>query len=198
MKTIKLTSILLAFLLTILSSVSFADSGEPTAQLRSTLDKVIDTLKDKSLVGDARRDKIRELINDRFYFRAMSQRTLSRNWKKASSDQQTEFTNLFSKLLEKTYIGRIEAYTDERVEYLREKSKNKKRSVVYTHIVTKTNNIPINYKLALKGGKWLVYDIVIEEVSLISNYRTSYATIIKKNGMDGLLSQMKAKLSSQS
>jgi phospholipid transport system substrate-binding protein len=176
-----------------MSSTSHA-TETPTAQIKVTIDAILATLKNKDLGKDERRDKIRTLINDRFYFKAMSQRTLSRNWRKASKDQQQKFIELFSKLLENTYLGRIEAYTNEKVEYIREKQVNEKRAVIYTQIVTAKTNIPINYKVAKKGDQWLVYDVIIEEVSLISNYRTSYAEIIRKDGMNGLLAQMEEKV----
>jgi len=172
-----------------------ADGSSPTSQLKSSVDGLLALLKDKTLDNKTRKEKLRAILNSRFYFRAMSQRTLARNWKKASAEQQKEFVALFSDLLEKTYLGRIEAYTDERVEYIREKNKNAKRAVVYTQVVTKSTDIPINYKLAKKGDQWLIYDVVIEEVSLISNYRSSYAEIIKKEGIDKLLDRMKQKLS---
>jgi len=189
-----ITCLLITVFFFAFSSVAFADNDSPTAQVKSTVDNILLLLKDKSLDTPARREKIRALVNSRFYFRAMSQRTLARNWKKASAEQQKEFVSLFSNLLENTYIGRIEAYTDERIDYLREKNKNPKRSVVFTHIVTKSADIPINYKLAKKGDQWLIYDVIIEEVSLISNYRSSYAEIIKKDGIDALLAKMKEKL----
>ena len=193
MKTLTSNTWIIGFLLVFFS---LSARAEPTAteQVKSTVESILTVLKDKSADTEIRRDKIRELINNRFYFRAMSQRALSRNWKKASQEQQDKFVTLFSKLLENTYIGRIEAYTNEKVEYIREKNQSPKRSVVYTQIVTQSTDIPINYKLAKKNDKWLVYDVVIEEVSLISNYRTSYAEIIKKEGMDGLLKKMKEKL----
>ncbi len=193
MKTLKLNSFLLSILLVFYSLTTHAEASA-TEQLKSSIEQILNVLKDKSLERESRRTQIRTLINDRFYFRAMSQRAMARNWKKASPEQQAKFVSLFSKLLEKTYIGRIEAYTDERVEYLREKVKNAKRSVVYTQIVTKSADIPINYKLAMKDDKWLVYDVVIEEVSLISNYRSSYDEIIKKDGIDGLLAKMEQKV----
>ena len=189
-----ITRVFITVFFLVFSSLSFADSNSPTSQVKSTVDDILLTLKDKALDTPTRREKIRALVNSRFYFRAMSQRTLARNWKKASPEQQKEFVSLFSNLLENTYIGRIEAYTDERIDYLREKNKSPKRSIVYTHIVTKSADIPINYKLAKKGDQWLIYDVVIEEVSLISNYRSSYAEIIKKDGMDALLAKMKEKL----
>ncbi|NOY67379.1 MAG: ABC transporter substrate-binding protein [Gammaproteobacteria bacterium] len=181
------------FILT-LSLNSLADGASPTSQVKSTVNGILDVLSEKSLTTDARREKIHKLLNSRFYFRAMSQRTLARNWKKATTEQQKEFIGLFSDLLRNTYVGRIEAYTDQRIEYLREKIKNAKRSIVYTQIVTSSADIPITYKLAKKGNEWLIYDVIIEKVSLISNYRSSYASIIKREGMDHLLEKMKEKL----
>ena len=185
---------LFALVLALFSLNSSAAELSATAQVKSTVDEILSVLKEKTADTQNRRDKIRELINSRFYFRAMSQSALSRNWKKASPEQQAEFVKLFSQLLENTYIGRIEAYTDEKVEYLREKNKSPTRSVVYTQILTQSADIPIYYKMAKKNDQWLVYDVVIEEVSLISNYRTSYAEIIKNEGMDGLLKRMKEKV----
>ena len=193
MKNYKSLYLLIFSLLLSISGVSTADNS-PKSQLESSVNKILDILKQKDLDTASRRGKIREAINERFYFRAMSQQTLSRNWKKASPEQQNKFVSLFSKQLEQAYIGRLEAYTNEKIEFLRVKMKNAKRAVVYTKIITKTADIPINYKLALKNGQWLIYDVVIEEVSLISNYRSSYKDIIKKSGIDSLLSQMEKKL----
>lgn len=187
---------LLVILLLLSTGVARAETG-PMAQLQVTIDHIISLLRDKNLQPQDRRAQIRALINERFYFKAMSQRTLSRNWKKATPEQQEKFTDLFSKLLEKTYMGRIEAYTDEKVEYIREKIETDTRAMIYTQIIAKSGNIPINYRVAKKGDQWLVYDVIIEEVSLISNYRTSYDEIIDKDGIQGLLSQMEQKVNEQ-
>jgi len=192
-KNYKSLYLLIFSLLLSVSGISVADNSAQ-AQLQGSVNKILDILKQKDLDTETRRAKIREAINERFYFRAMSQRTLSRNWKKASPEQQNKFVLLFSKQLEQAYIGRLEAYTNEKIEFLRVKMNNAKRAVVYTKIITKTADIPINYKLALKNGQWLIYDVIIEEVSLISNYRSSYKDIIKKSGIDSLLSQMEKKL----
>lgn len=196
MKIFNLHTWLLSLVLVAFALSAQAQTG-PTDQLKTSIDKIIDILKQDSLDKQTRRAQIRELINERFYFEAMSQRALARNWRNATPAQQKEFVRLFSDLLEQTYIGRIEAYTNERVEFLREKKKNEKRAVVYTQIVTESGDIPIYYKLATRGDQWLVYDVVIEEVSLISNYRSSYDEIIKKKGMDGLLTEMKQKVAAQ-
>ena len=168
----------------------------PTDQVRSTVDAVLSTLKLENLDRGARREKIRSSLQQIFYYRAMSQRTLATNWRKASPAEKDSFVKLFSTLLENTYMGKIEAYTDERVEYVGEKIKGKK-AIVDTMIVTGSVNIPISYKTVLKDEKWLIYDVVVEEVSLISNYRSSYKAIVKKEGMDGLLSKMEQKIKQQ-
>ena len=196
MRAYRISLKLLAIWLFLVAGSAHAATG-PMAQVQDTIDHVVALLRDKNLQTQDRRDQIRKLINERFYFKAMSQRTLSRNWRKATPEQQDRFTDLFAKLLEKTYMGRIEAYTDEKVEYIREKMETDTRAMVYTQILAKSGNIPINYRVAKKGDQWLVYDVIIEEVSLISNYRSSYEEIIKKDGIEGLLSQMAQKVKDQ-
>ena len=176
-------------LLIILSGFSLqVRASAPTDQMKSTIDEVMATLRTDAK-WDQKEPLLREIISKRFYYRAMAQRTLATNWKKASDAQKKEFIDLFSDLLLFTYLDRIKAYTDEKVAFKREKLK-KKTAVVYTEILTSTANIPINYKLLLSGDKWLVYDVIIEEISLVSNYRSTYKEIVKKDGIDGLLKQM--------
>ncbi len=150
-------------------------------------------MKDKEMDREKRRQMLSSLIRKRFEFRIMSQQVLATNWKKANPDERDRFVNLFSDLLENTYMERIEAYTDEKVEYVNEKVRDD-RAIVETIIVTKTADIPIRYKMVIKGDEWLVYDVVIEEVSLIRNYRSSYREIVMKDGIEGLLARMEEKV----
>jgi phospholipid transport system substrate-binding protein len=174
------------------ATIASADAT-PTDAIRGSVESILTLLQDKELDQTTRRGKIREIINARFDFRAMSQRTLATNWKKASDGQQKEFVQLFSKLIENTYISRVEAYTNEKVDYPGEKIKGKK-AVVETLILTASADIPVNYKVYLKKDNWWVYDVIIEGISLISNYRSSYQEIVKKDGFDGLIVKMKAKI----
>jgi phospholipid transport system substrate-binding protein len=184
--------ILTAGMLLALTSLATADAS-PTDSIRGSVDSILALLQDKEISNDVRREKIGEVISERFDFRAMSQRTLATNWKSTSKEQRQEFVQLFSKLIENTYIGRVEAYTDEKIDYPGEKVKGKK-AVVETLILTDNADIPVNYKVYQKDGKWWVYDVVIEGISLISNYRSSYQEIVKKEGFDGLIAKMKAKI----
>jgi len=179
-------------LLILLCSFSLqVHAGAPSDQMKATVDAIMSTLRtDKT--WEQKEPVLREIISKRFYYRAMAQRTLATNWKKASDAQKKEFIDLFSELLLFTYLDRIKAYTDEKVEFKREKVK-KKTAVVYTEIITDTANIPINYKLLHSGDDWRVYDVIIEEVSLVSNYRSTYKEIVKKDGIDGLLKKMSDK-----
>jgi len=165
----------------------------PTHAIQGTVDAVIDILKDGQQDRGGKRIAIRKLINQRFDFRAMSQRTLATNWKKAADDEKQRFVELFAMLIQNTYIGRVEAYTNEKIEYASEKLKGK-RAVVDTLIITSNVEIPVNYKVYLKDGIWWVYDVIIEEVSLISSYRSTYREIVKKDGFDGLFVKMEEKL----
>jgi phospholipid transport system substrate-binding protein len=178
----------------LLAMTSLATAGaSPTESVRVSVDSILALLQDKEMDKTTRREKIGEVISERFDFRAMSQRTLATNWKSTSKEQRQEFVQLFSKLIENTYIGRVEAYTDEKVDYPGEKVKGKK-AVVETLILTASADIPVNYKVYQKNDKWWVYDVVIEGISLISNYRSSYQEIVKKEGFDGLIAKMKAKI----
>jgi phospholipid transport system substrate-binding protein len=115
-------------------------------------------------------------------------------WRRATPEQRQRFTDLFTKLLDQTYRSRIEAYSGEKVKYVEQRVQDG-RAEVDTLIVTDQNKeIPISYRLLDQGDKWLVYDVKIEGVSLVLNYRASYANIIQKDGLDGLLKQMAEKV----
>ncbi len=170
-----------------------ANASTPTDQLKESLDGVISILRQSDLDLETKRVKISDIFRERFEFRIMSRRVLARNWKNASPEIQERFVKLFTDLLEATYVGRIEEYSDEKIDYIKEQIKEK-RAVIDTVIVSKTLEIPINYKLALINGKWLVYDVVIEEVSLVRSFRSSYAEIVKKDGFETLLVRMEDKI----
>jgi len=167
--------------------------SSPTQTVHESVDAILALLRDHSLSQEDRRTKIRAHIKTRFDFEAMSQRTLATNWKKATEKERQQFIDLFSQLIENTYIGKIEAYTDEKVEYPGEKVKGSK-AIVETLIISASADIPVDYRLYKKGDAWWVYDVVIEGVSLVSNYRSSYQEIVKNEGFDGLLAKMQEKV----
>ncbi|NOX34661.1 MAG: ABC transporter substrate-binding protein [Deltaproteobacteria bacterium] len=169
-------------------------------QLKLTIDQVLEILQDQSLKGEehtkARRASLRRVIHERFSFAKMSQLSLARHWRKRSKEEKKIFIGLFGKLLEQTYISKMEAYTSEKVVYVKEFVK-KKKAQVYTKIITDSVDIPIDYRMyKTKDGSWMVYDIVIEGVSLVGNYRSQFDQILQKDTYEKLLGELKKKIES--
>jgi len=174
------------------TAMSLAASS-PTDMVRISVDAVLVILDNEQLNYEDKRSQIGVIVQERFDFRAMSQRTLATNWSKTTDEEKEKFIELFSQLIENSYVGKIDSYTNERVDYPGEKVSGRK-AVVETLIITSSADIPVDYRLYQKGDQWLVYDVIIEGVSLISNYRSTYQEIMKKEGFDGLLAKMRAKI----
>ena len=184
----------LYFLLTLFAVSAVAEQfSTPSDRVKDSVDKVIRVLKDKSLGKEERWSKIGLVINDSFDFRSMSQSVLATNWKKATPEERQQFVVFFSQYLEDTYRTKIEAYTNQKVDYVGETIRGK-RAVVETLIITDNAEIPVNYKLKNNDGNWFAYDVVIEGVSLVNNYRSTFAAIVKNDGMDGLLSDIQTRI----
>jgi len=167
----------------------------PMQQVKETTDAVLQVVTDEGLDRDAKRARITDLLKDGFDFRTMSKLTLGLNWKKATPAEQERFVDLFTEVLKWTYITRIEDYSGETVEYGEERMTKKNRAEVETFIVTtNSTRIPISYKVHLSDDKWRAYDVVIEGVSLIRNYRGNYREIVKRDGFDGLFALMEEKI----
>lgn len=167
-------------------------------QLEISINKILEILRDPSLKGEAavetRREALRTVIYERFSFAKMSQLSLARHWNERTDEEKKAFIDLFGKLLEETYISKIEGYTDEKVVFVKEFADSKKAQV-NTKIVTDTVEIPIDYRLYLtKDGSWIVYDIVIEGVSLVGNYRSQFDQILQKDPYEKLVEELKKKI----
>jgi phospholipid transport system substrate-binding protein len=181
-------------LVTLLVAALPVAAAEPQELVRKSIDRVIEVLKDESKSDADKRREVESLVKGHFDFIAMSRRILGQSWKQASPDQQAQFASLLEQILSNTYWNRLRSFTNERVDYLKEEIKQDKYAKVDTLIITRTVEIPVDYKLYRKGDEWLVYDVVIEQVSLVRNYRGSYSEIIKNDGIDGLLAKMQAKI----
>lgn len=185
----------LGWLLVLGSVLVMASIKGPGEQAKETIDAVIDTLRNESLELSEKRDKVKSLIEERFDFREMSKWTLARSWRQASPEEKERFVELFKEQLGNTYLSAIKEYQNETVSVVREKIRDdQKYAQVDTVIHGPNQEIPVDYKLYLKGDEWQVYDVVIEGVSLIRNYRSSYQSIIRRQGISGLLAQMEEKL----
>ncbi|MGE0485892.1 MAG: phospholipid-binding protein MlaC [Gammaproteobacteria bacterium] len=190
---------LLATLLLAVGAPATANEPEtPLEVVRATVDGVIATLTQPDLNEAARQRQVRKLIGERFDFIAMSNRVLATNWSKASKTQRARFTTLFRELLTATYWRKISGYTDEKVHYEGERLRSDKLATVATVIETASVDIPVDYKLYLRDGRWMAYDVVIEQVSLVRNYRGSFQTIVHQSGIDGLIEQLEVKVAEAS
>lgn len=183
----------LGVLVLISYNVTAADFSTPTSRVKDSIDKVIAILQNQSLGRDTKWKRIATVIREGFDFRSMSQSVLSTNWRTASPDEQERFTEFFSQYIEETYRDKIEAYTDEKVVYKNETIRGN-RAIVETMIVTGSTEIPVVFKLREDDGQWYAYDAVIEGVSLVSNYRTTFMAIVRNEGMSGLLNNIQKRI----
>ena len=179
-----------------LSMVSECFAGsEVTSQLKGTIEKVIKIVQDEALKNDkqARREALRETINGRFNYRQMVMRSLAKNWDTRSDQERQEFIALFKSLLENSYASKLEAYQDEKINYVDEMVKGK-YALVKTEVVRKSSTIGVDYKLIQENGNWQVYDFVIEGVSMIRNYRSQFTKIIRRDSYEVLVQKLTDKI----
>jgi phospholipid transport system substrate-binding protein len=174
-----------------------ANAGVPTEQVRGTVDQVIAILADPSLKTESkqkeRRDQLRRVIFARFDFAEMARRSLGPEWRRRTATEQQEFINLFTDLLQDNYIGTIEAYSGDKVGYTRE-LQEKDNAEVQTTLTTKGEAAySINYRLRLVDKDWKVYDVVIENISVVNNYRSQFSRVISKSSYEELVRAMKEK-----
>lgn len=184
----------LLFCIFSLTGKGFAGT-EITSELKKTIDQVITIVSDPEMKKNPslRREKLRDTIGVRFNYRQMVMRSLAKNYRERSDKEREEFTALFKKLLENSYASKIENYQDETIKYVKEQVKGK-YALVNTEIIRKDGTINVDYKLINEDGKWTVYDFVIEEVSLIRNYRSQFSKIIKTESYGALVSKLSKKI----
>lgn len=187
-----LLSCTFSFCILLTSFNASAQIASPIETVRSVVESILGILRTDGLSVEETQDQVKAEIFKAFDSRAMAQSVLSTNWRQASEEQQNEFEELFSQTLENTYIGRLETYTGETVEYRNEEIRNT-RATVDTMIITSNVDIPVNYKLRLRSDGWFVYDVEVENVSMVSSYRETYRSIVRRSGIDGLLTQMRDK-----
>ena len=171
-------------------------AGVPMEQLRGSVDRVIQVLEDPKLKAEAkaaeRRAAIRKEAESIFDFTETAKRALGPHWKSLTPSQQQEFVSLFEDLLERAYILKIEKYSGEKVTYLGD-TVDADLATVKTKFTTKQGtDIPVDYRLLRRGDRWLVYDVFVEGVSLVANYRTQFDRIMRTGSYDELVRRMRA------
>jgi len=173
-------------------------AGPPTEQLRGSIDRVVAILNDPALKGPARtterRDAIRRVLEEAIDFDDSAQRALGPHWRARSEAERKEFTALFRQLVEYSYILRIEPYAGEPVVYTGESIEGDHATVRTKILTRRAGDLPIEYRMQQAGARWLVYDVAIEGVSLVANYRSQFNTIIQTSSYPELIARIKTRL----
>lgn len=184
-------------LLIILASAADVLAGVPMNEVKKTTDEVLNVLRNKELKGPAkeelRRGKILAIVSQIFDFREMAKRSLGIYWRRRTPQERDEFVPLYKDLLNRTYMRKVERYTNEKIDYTDESVRDG-YAVVRTRVITNTGTeIPLDYRLMKDDGKWVVYDVVIEGVSLVNNYRSQFSQIIRSDSYKELVKRLKKK-----
>lgn len=179
-----------------MAAVQSAVAGSATEAMKSTIDDVLKIIQDKALKQSSRaterRQRLEATVRDRFDYEEMSIRALGAPWKTLAQKDREEFVELFRTVLTTSYADRVEAYSGEGVEYINERIE-KNYAEVRTKVRTGKTEIPLDYRLLNKGEKWWVYDVVVDGVSLVSNYRGQFSKILRDSSYADLVGQLRKK-----
>ena len=177
--------------------VPVSAQASATDEVKKTVDEVIRIVSDKGLKKpqneNKRRRELKAAVGKIFDYAEMAQRSMGRHWKDRRTAEKKEFVQLFETLLENSYAGKIESYNQEKIIYQKETVEGEYAEVKSKLVTAKRDEYAIDYRLMNKGGRWMVYDVVIEGVSMVSNYRTQFNKIITGQGYDELVKKLRTK-----
>lgn len=175
-----------------------AHATTPLETIQAQVGRVLKVLRNPSYKGEAGKKaqeaKIWSIADQIFNFNELSRRSLGRNWRKFTPAQQKEFTALFRKLLGSLYLSKIMAYTDEKVIFENENMMTRTQAEVKSKVLTSSNEISINYRMILRNRQWKVYDVVIEGVGLVQNYRSQFREILMNKTPQQLIQILQKKV----
>lgn len=197
----KIRLCIVAFLLFILLPPS-AWANQPMDDLKPSVEKVMFLLKSSTSQSaekqDAIRNQVMQIIRDTFDFNEISRRTIAGYWKDFGEKQKNEFTDIFAEFLGSSYYGKIrDSYSDGDIIYDSQEIVSENKALVKTRMPREAGDIPIYYRMMIKNGKWKVYDVIIEKISLVKNYRTQFRSILRKESPGDLIERLKKKISEQ-
>ncbi|HKW87071.1 MAG TPA: ABC transporter substrate-binding protein [Nitrospiraceae bacterium] len=172
-------------------------AGTATESVKSTINEVIRILENQELKKpeqkEQRRRQLEKVIGNRFDYEEMAKRTLGAHWAKLNDTDRREFVGLFTSLLTNTYADKITGYSGEQVHYLNERLEEGGYAEVRTKIVSGKAEIPLDYRLLNKSSDWRVYDVIVDGVSLVNNYRGQFTKIIRSSSYADLVEQLRKK-----
>ncbi|MDO9533088.1 MAG: ABC transporter substrate-binding protein [Deltaproteobacteria bacterium] len=188
-------TLILGLTLNLLVGVAGAWAGPPTEIAKQVIERALEALNDPSSQSEVRRQKVKRIVDPYFDYQEMAKRSLGPAWGKLSAGQRHEFVQLFAQLLEASYSDKIEKYAQRvKIDYTGE-ILDGDYAEVRTVVVRANDRIPLNYRLINEAGSWKVYDVVIEGVSLVSNYRSQFSRIIHESSYAELVRRLKTKVS---
>lgn len=178
-------------------AVSPVFAAAPAEQIRETIGKILEIVKDPSLRADSKKnerlERLKKVIEPQFDFVEMAKRSLGGHWQQRSAEEREEFVQIFTRLLENAYVDNIDSYDGEKIDIKSEKQDND-YAEVGTRIVTKKGEeFSIKYKLMTSNAAWKVYDVVIEDISLVNNYRSQFTRVIAQSSYEDLIRKLKEK-----
>ena len=172
-------------------------AGEPTEQIKQTTDKILSILADPNLKNPARAEErkqsVRRTIDERFDWEELARRSLAQYWVQRTPDEKKEFIQLYRELLARTYLTKVQDYSGETVRYVGETIESDYATVRVKILTSKNTEIPVDYRVMKKETQWLVYDLSIEGVSLVNNYRSQFNSILQKSSYQELVKKLKEK-----
>jgi len=189
--------ILLAFPFILFGSAGAMEKGSATDAVRKTVDHIMQILSDETLKppdrAQERRELVKAAVNQLVNYEEMGKRALGRQWKTLSAEERQEFVRLFRQFLSNSYEGKFQEYSGEKVRYLRERLKGN-FAEVRTKLISSKLEVPMDFRLLWQTGQWWVYDIVVDGVSLVNNYRAQFRRIIRHSSYQELLKKLKSKV----
>ncbi|MHB8381447.1 MAG: MlaC/ttg2D family ABC transporter substrate-binding protein [Candidatus Binataceae bacterium] len=182
-----------AFILTAAIRPAFA-ADDPMAVVQHTVNDALGVLRNKQVPADQRREQLKQIIARSFDFTEMSRSALGYHWKQISPDQQQEFTTVFTTFIEDSYLAKINDYSGQQVQFVRQTKDGAQYAQVETNIVTAGKKpLAVNYRLLSDNGNWKVYDVTVEAISIIANYRNQFNRVMNNQGYPKLIADLKSK-----
>lgn len=183
-------------ILVIVTLISASEAwATPLDDVKKTVDEVVRIVADKEMKANdhKRRQALKKTISTIFDYKEMSKRSLGKYWNQRTPEEKKQFVDLFAALLENSYAGKIESYNNEKIVYVKELLDGDHAEIRSKVVTTKRDEFTLDYRMTRQDGKWMVYDVVIEGISLVSNYRSQFGRVITASGYGGLIKKLEVK-----
>jgi phospholipid transport system substrate-binding protein len=167
----------------------------PLDDVKKTVDEVVRIVADKDMKkhDQKRRLALKKAIGTIFDYNEMAKRSMGKHWSQLTQEEKKQFSDLFAVLLENSYAGKIESYNNEKIVYVKEVVEGDHAEIRSKVVTAKRDEFTLDYRMASQNGKWMVYDVVVEGISLVSNYRSQFSRVITTSGYSGLVKKLEGK-----